>query len=83
MSNKLFPNSLLNLHSRIHYTAIELHKVVLSVGTLRSDDGDGGANVQKIGFDYQDNNSYLYSRLRGANGCAARTMEPECLLPSK
>ena len=23
-------------------------------------------------------NSYLYSRLRDGNGCAARTMEPEC-----
>ena len=28
-------------------------------------------------------NSYLYSRLRDGNGCAARTMEPECLMPSK
>ena len=27
--------------------------------------------------------SYLYSRLRDGNGCAARTMEPECLMPSK
>ena len=28
-------------------------------------------------------NSYLYSRLRDGNGCAARTVEPECLMPSK
>ena len=27
--------------------------------------------------------SYLYSRLRDGNGCATRTMEPECLMPSK
>ena len=27
--------------------------------------------------------SYLYSRLRDGDGCAARTMEPECLMPSK
>ena len=27
--------------------------------------------------------SYLYSRLRDGNGSAARTMEPECLIPSK
>ena len=27
--------------------------------------------------------SYLYSRLRDGNGCAARTKEPECLMPSK
>ena len=27
--------------------------------------------------------SYLYSRLRDGNGCVARTMEPECLMPSK
>ena len=43
----------------------------------------GGANVKKIGFDYQKNNIYLYSRLRDGNGCAARTVEPECLMPSK
>ena len=28
-------------------------------------------------------NSYLYSRLRDGNGYAARTVEPECLMPSK
>ena len=27
--------------------------------------------------------SYLYSRLRDGNGCAAQTVEPECLMPSK
>ena len=27
--------------------------------------------------------SYLYSRLRDGNGCAARTMEAECLMPFK
>ena len=27
--------------------------------------------------------SYLYSRLRDGNGCTARTVEPECLMPSK
>ena len=27
--------------------------------------------------------SYLYSRPRDGNGCAARTKEPECLMPSK
>ena len=27
--------------------------------------------------------SYLYSRLRDGNGCAAGTMEPECLMLSK
>ena len=41
------------------------------------------------GFDLHMNNiqknycSYLYSRLRDGIGCAARTVEPEYLMPSK
>ena len=40
-------------------------------------------------FDFWCNNklmkifSYLYSQLRDGNGCAAWTVEPECLMPSK
>ena len=36
-----------------------------------------------INFNFQKFRSYLYSRLRDGNGCAAQTMEPECLMPSK
>ena len=36
-----------------------------------------------LGLSKDSNYSYLYSRLRDGNGCAARTKEPECLMPSK
>ena len=41
------------------------------------------ARGDAIAKEGEKNCSYLYSRLRDGNGCAARTMEPECLMPSK
>ena len=41
------------------------------------------ARGEAIATEGEKNCSYLYSRLRDGNGCAARTMEPECLMPSK
>ena len=54
-------------------------KILKSVRILNS--GVNSAKMFNSGF--KKANSYLCSRLRDGNGCAARTMEPEFLMPSK
>ena len=67
-----------------HILALKMnYNVFTKFRKLQKPKWDRVYKIIKNSKTYKSYISYLYSRLRDGNGCAARTMEPECLMPSK